>query len=166
MTHNLIIMGFCADAYLKRCTYFSVFFYCQPLHCLRHVEKEVLTQNPIIISLNYSLSTIDSRFRLAHIAYTTYPARTCHKALPVHGSRRNYHMITCAHQVTCIRQLRNRVVMQTSLLRLYGCLGDRQGIYLDWDAFSVVIKGILVYFLAELHAHVSVRMMAGHVLNT
>ena len=64
------------------------------------------------------------------------------------------------------RQLRNRMVTRTSLLRLYGRLGDRQDLSIDWDTFSFVIEGILVHFLAELRAHVSVRTMAGHVINT
>ena len=32
-------------------------------------------------------------------------------------------------------QLRNRVVTRTSLLKLYGCLGDRQDLSIDWDIF-------------------------------
>ena len=70
-------------------------------HCVVF-KNEAMPGIPILICLNYSLSTIDPWQRLAHIVYTAPPARTCHKALLLHGSWQTYHMIICAHQVTCI----------------------------------------------------------------
>ena len=83
------------------------------------------------------------------------------------GTTRPWFSADLSHDNMCAYgQLRNRVVTRTSLLRLYGCLGDRQDLSIDWDTLYFVIKGIRVHFLAELCAHVSVHTTTGLVLNT
>ena len=158
-------MRFCTGAYLKRCASFlfsaSVG---ESVDCnMQQVNKEAQCENPIIICLNYSLSTIDPWQKMAHSVHIPHPARRYPKALYIldHGFWQTYHMITCAHQVTCILPRTYSCAIDVYvdyLLRLYWHLWERQELSIAWHTFLSIIEGISVHVLySRLRAHVCVR---------
>ena len=72
------------------------------LSWLQHVATEAIRQNPITICLNYNVYP-QSICGISWCTVFKFPIGQGHKLnnFLSNGSRLNYHMITCAHKVSC-----------------------------------------------------------------
>ena len=122
-------------------------------------------QNPIIIHLNYPQLIHGKSWRIAFIFLSWWKHK--YKALLVHGSRQTYHLITCAHQVTCIflradscaiecirRLLAETVQMSRRATAAFYCLAYI--VFHNWYFCPCPCR----------ISHLRDRTIVGHILNT